>query len=222
MRKSTAQRFPILRRIQDVPIPKKRNIKRIYVHHAYSWWGGDAEEVDRWHRDRGFRTIGYNTIVNFGESINNIRPETGFPAGIIQIGRNVNSIPAGVLSDNRRTIHICVMGLFDKYDKDGNPGTVPDGSQPRETAVGLLAATYCKKLNLPVRQVLGHREAKFVPGIRDPGKSCPGDLIECDLMRAFIWEILHYRYDRLCKWYENLATEFLVANPEHDVYKPKI
>lgn len=219
MRNLTEQIFPILRRIQDLPIPKTRRIDRAYAHQSYSWWGGDAEEIHKWHLERNFNEIGYPVIVNFGESLNipglsyPIRPDTGYPAGIIQIGRDINKNPAHVLGDNPHTTGACGIGLFDFKDKEGNLGTKPDPAGNRERAMGVLLATYCKKLDLPVGQVLGHREAKFIPGVPDPHKSCPGDLIDCDLMRAFVYEILHNQYNKFCDWYEQIVSEFVEAHP---------
>ncbi len=210
MRSQQSQKFPILEDMDDLPIPESRKIKRIYVHHSWSRFG-DAEEIDAWHRDRKFREIGYNAVVNPGEK--RVRRDVGFPAGIIQVGRSVNKTPATVRGDNSRSIGICVVGNFDLKDENKKPGEKPDPAGAREKALGLMVATYCKKLNLPVRQVLGHREAEFVPGVPDPGKSCPGDNIDCDLMRGFIWEILNVRYHKFYDWYVELVETFRAQHP---------
>ena len=212
MRNQAEQVFPILSNMNDLPMPASRRIDRIYVHHSYSRFG-DAEEIDIWHRARGFNKIGYNAVVSVGEK--DIRPDVGFPAGIIQLGRSINKVPATVRGDNSHSIGICVVGNFDIQDENDDPGEKPDAGGVREKALGLIAATYCKKLDLPVRQVLGHWEARLVPGVPDPVKSCPGNNIDCDLMRAFIWQILHVRYELFNQWYTDLVEAFRTQHPDY-------
>jgi len=212
MRSVSSQKFSILASMDDLPVPTSRVIKRIYVHHSWSRFG-DAEEIHKWHLDRGFSGIGYPTVVNIGDMP--IRSDVGFPAGIIQLGRNVNKTPATVRGDNSRSTAICTIGNFDTTDENGNPGESPDSAGAREKATVLLAATYCRKLDLPVRQVLGHWEAKYVPGVPDPHKSCPGDNINCDLMRAFIWQVMHGYYQEFCSWYHDLVESFREQYPDY-------
>jgi hypothetical protein len=214
MRTADKQRFPILSNMDDIPIPTSRDIQRIYIHESWSWFG-DAEEIDIWHRNRPkpFKEIGYNAVVNAGE--NEARPDVGFPSGLIQLGRGVNKIPAHVLGDNSRSLGICLVGFFDKKDKNGKPGDIPDSAGPREKAMGLLVATYCKRLDLPVRQVLGHREAKFIPGVPDPHKTCPGENVDCDHMRTFILDIINNRYNELHEWYIGLVSQFRDKHPDY-------
>jgi len=212
MRSTDSQQFPILASMDDLPIPKSRRIDRIYIHHSWSRLG-DAEEIHKWHLERGFSGIGYNAAVNIGDMP--IRPDVGFPAGIIQLGRNINKMPAQVRGDNSHSIGICVIGNFDTIDENRNPGESPNPGGDREKAVALLAATYCRKLNLPVRQVLGHREAKYVPGVPDPHKSCPGDNVNCDLMRMFIWQAMHGYYGQFNEWYNQLVESFRADYPDY-------
>jgi len=214
MRSVSSQLFPILASMDDLPVPTKRRIDRIYIHHSWSRFG-DAEEIHEWHINRKppFKEIGYNVVVNIGDMP--IRPDVGFPAGIIQLGRSVNKTPAGVRGDNSHSINGCTVGNFDTLDENGNPGESPDSAGAREKATALLAVTYCRKLNLPVGQVLGHWEAKFVPGVPDPHKSCPGDNVNCDLMRAYIWQVMHVYYAEFNEWYNNLVEAFRVQHPDY-------
>lgn len=212
MRAADKQQFPILASMDDLPIPTSRIINRIYVHHSYSRFG-DAEVIREWHLNRNFSDIGYNAEVNVGDMP--IRPDVGFPAGIIQLGRSVNKVPAQVRGDNSHSIGICVIGNFDTLDENGKPGESPDSTGAREKATALLAATYCRKLNLPVRQVLGHHEAKYVPHVPDPHKSCPGDNVNCDLMRIFIWQVMHSHYQEFHDWYCNRVEAFRADHPDY-------
>ena len=57
-----------------------------------------VREIQRWHVDRGFLTIGYHFVIA--------------PSGRIYAGRPVDRIGANVLGHNRGTVGICLMGDF--------------------------------------------------------------------------------------------------------------
>ena len=65
-----------------------------------------AEDIDRWHKNRGWSGIGYNWVVR-----NDAR-------GTIETGRDVDRIPAHVKGINRSSLGICYIGGL---DQNGDP-----------------------------------------------------------------------------------------------------
>ena len=86
----------------------KRKIKHIVIHCSATKEGKDfsAEDIDRWHKNRGWRGIGYNWVIR-----NNER-------ATIEKGRDVDLIPAHVKGINRSSLGICYIGGL---DQNGNP-----------------------------------------------------------------------------------------------------
>jgi len=64
----------------------------------------DADDIDRWHKVRGFRKIGYHIVVLLD--------------GEEQYGRDIWEIGAHAKGYNRNSIGICYIGGL---DKEGNP-----------------------------------------------------------------------------------------------------
>lgn len=83
-----------------------REIKEIHVHTTATKEGMDfnANDIDRWHKERGWNEIGYNYVIKLN--------------GDIEIGRDINKIPASIKGRNKHAVAICYIGGL---DKDGNP-----------------------------------------------------------------------------------------------------
>lgn len=81
---------------------------------------GDAAQIDRWHRERGFSRIGYHWVVLNGLR----RPGSYDPAldGQLENGREEHQIGAHCLADgaNGFTLGVCTIG---------NPGWTVDGPE---------------------------------------------------------------------------------------------
>jgi len=77
-----------------------RQINRIFLHHSESPFSTTFEDIKQWHLNRGWRDIGYHFVIG--------------QYGTIKIGRPVSKIGAGVYHHNNDSIHICVIGDFDK------------------------------------------------------------------------------------------------------------
>ena len=71
--------------------------KGITIHHSAS---GDvsANVIKKWHKSRGFRTIGYHFVIRKN--------------GSIELGRNINLSGAHNRGKNKTHIGICVTGHF--------------------------------------------------------------------------------------------------------------
>lgn len=83
-----------------------RIIKEVHVHCSGTKEGREfnVNDIDRWHKERGWDGCGYHYVIKLD--------------GEIEIGRDVNKIPASIQGHNRHAIAICYIGGL---DADGNP-----------------------------------------------------------------------------------------------------
>jgi hypothetical protein len=75
-------------------------IKRIVFHHSLSDFG-DANLIDDWHRQKGYKMIGYHFVI------------TKF--GVIEKGRSMKYQGAHAYRKNTDSIGVCFIGDFNKY-----------------------------------------------------------------------------------------------------------
>lgn len=140
------------------------------------------EELDRWHRERGWAGCGYNELIDFdGQAI---------------AGRNPNIIPAGARGLNRFGYHIAVMGHGDRkpfrcVQKLALADRIIDVSRRCRTPVSNERLIELLPKN-PMR-VIGHREVnrliKFYSWLTNEHrttKSCPGNLVNCSGIRRLV------------------------------------
>lgn len=87
-----------------------RKINRIIVHCTATPAGRDVAvaEIDLWHRQRGFKGIGYHYVVDLG--------------GVVHAGRSVEEIGAHCRGYNRGSIGVAYVG-----------GLSADGKTPADT-----------------------------------------------------------------------------------------
>lgn len=76
-----------------------RPVNRVFLHcsasdHAHH---DSAKVMEAWHLDRGFKEIGYHFFIR--------------KDGSIQVGRDLEKVPAAQEGNNTRTIAICLHGL---------------------------------------------------------------------------------------------------------------
>ena len=97
--------FPILK-LTDIKKPK-RNVAKVFLHcsasdHAHH---DNAETMDKWHKERGWSGIGYHYFIR--------------KDGVIQVGRDIEKVPAAQRGHNTGSIAICVHGLdVNKFTKE--------------------------------------------------------------------------------------------------------
>ncbi len=171
-----------------------RKVERIVWHTAGHGRDGQvfdttAEQIDRWHRERGWNEIGYNVVIRFD--------------GTIEKGRDPRKVPAGVLGINSTTYHICFSGHGDIAPL--TPAQLESGI--RHTIEMLKQYGLVDKfLQEPDGLiVMGHREVNDLVcrGLaRYPTtKTCPGKWVDMNMVRARIRERLlappepAYEYD---------------------------
>ena len=139
-------------------------IKRIVVHCSDSGFG-NALLIDKWHRRRGFRMIGYHYVVLNGYADYNQMVSTRrwrFLDGSVECGRNLDGDPylqddevgAHVYGFNRETVGVCLIGRGGRFT-------------PRQLyALRVLLNELRHCFNLAPSAVVGHCEL-------NPAKSCP-------------------------------------------------
>lgn len=117
-----------------------RNITLIIVHCSATAEGKDitVADIDRWHRNRGFKKIGYHYVV--------------YLDGSIHQGRKDNEIGAHCKGHNSESIGVCYVG-----------GLAADGKTPKDTRTPRQKESLRKlirtlKQKYPKAKVVGHRD----------------------------------------------------------------
>lgn len=130
-----------------------REIKRIIIHCSATPEGRNvtAADIDRWHRRRGFRSIGYHFVIGLD--------------GYIEVGRKLNEAGAHCAGFNRTSIGICCVG---GVDRNGVPKDTRTQAQ-REALVRLVKQL---KAEFPLATVHGHNEFA--------AKACPSFNVRTD------------------------------------------
>lgn len=94
-----------------------------------------AQDIDRWHRARGWKSIGYHFVVRRD--------------GTIETGRRIEEVGAHCTGHNRYSIGICYEGGL---DEDGRPCDTRTAEQ-KQAMRRLLAAL---KKDYPKAVIVGH------------------------------------------------------------------
>lgn len=148
-----------------------RGINEIIVHCAATREGRDftVEDITRWHKARGFATIGYHYVI--------------YRDGSIHEGRPLEQIGAHCVGHNKHSIGICYIG-----------GCASDGKTPKDTRTpeqkeALLALLRRLKARFPNATIHGHRDfaAKACPSFdaRSEFRS-----LAVTILLAFSWMLL--------------------------------
>ena len=142
-----------------------RNISEIIIHCSASEFG-DAKAIDVWHRQRGWRMIGYHYVILNGYRMahTDYSPEDD---GVIESGRTEEDIGAHCLNHNSHSIGICLIGnhLFTQKQLFES---LPE-----------LVFSLIRKYNLSINSVYGHYEF-------NSNKTCPN--IDMKKYREFLRE----------------------------------
>ena len=105
-----------------------------------------AADVERWHRQSGYNSIGYHYVIRRN--------------GTLELGRPVETVGAHVKGFNASSVGICLAGGLDVKGKPENNYT-PEQFATLTKLVKELTATY------KGAKVVGHRD---FPGVN---KACP-------------------------------------------------
>ena len=137
-----------------------RKIKEIIIHCSATKENKDytVADIDRWHRARGFRKIGYHFVI--------------YRNGDIHVGRSLSEIGAHCKGHNAHSIGICYEGGLDAK------GCPKDTRTPEQrSAMHLLVAQLLKRFKNNVC-ICGHRDLS--PDLNGDGVIEPEEWIkEC-------------------------------------------
>ena len=108
-----------------------RRIDDIVIHCAATKEGLNfhASDIDRWHKQRGFKKIGYHYVIDLD--------------GTIEKGRDESEVGAHVTGHNAHSIGICYIGGCDKDMKPKDTRTLAQ----KESIIRLLMQLLCKYPN---------------------------------------------------------------------------
>lgn len=109
-------------------------------------WDVRAADIDKWHKERGFKMIGYNYVIDLDGTI-----EVGRPLSMD--GAHCNTAGLSGEAYNKHSIGICYVGGLDKYGKAKDTRTPAQ----KKAMVGLvyhLLDTYPS-----IVEIIGHRDA---------------------------------------------------------------
>ena len=117
-----------------------RKIDLIIIHCSVTREGKDfrAADIDRWHRQQGFKSIGYHFVV--------------YRDGSVHAGRPIDQQGAHCKGRNATSIGVCYIG-----------GLSADGNKPEDTRTenqkkALMALLTLLKLRFPNAEIRGHRD----------------------------------------------------------------
>lgn len=137
-----------------------RKINLIVVHCSATPEGKDftVNDIDRWHRARGFKKIGYHYVV--------------YRDGTVHQGRAENEVGAHVSGYNNNSIGVCYIG-----------GLTADGKKAKDTRTtaqkrGLLNLLIKLRKKYLDAKIVGHRDLS--PDLNHDGKIEPNEWVkEC-------------------------------------------
>jgi len=118
-----------------------RNINKIILHCSATPEGKDfkAKDIDKWHKEKGYKCIGYNFVVDLD--------------GTIEVGRDITEIPAHCQGHNSDSIGICYIGGCDKNMKAKDTRT-----QAQKDALYDLVYLLLKQYHLKLSNVYCHNQ----------------------------------------------------------------
>lgn len=116
-----------------------RKIDYIVIHCSATKEGENfsAKDIDRWHRKRGYRSIGYHYVIRLDGTLESGRPEE-------QVGAHVKGY-------NARSIGVCYIGGLSRTAEPKDTRTDAQKSMLRWLVEKL-------KQKYPKAQVVGHRD----------------------------------------------------------------
>lgn len=117
-----------------------RAIRKIIIHCSATAEGKDftVNDIDRWHRQRGYVGIGYHFVI--------------YRDGSVHPGRPVEKVGAHCLGQNTNSIGICYIGGCASDGKTAKDTRTPEQKQ------ALLGLVKGLKEEYPKASIHGHRE----------------------------------------------------------------
>lgn len=115
----------------------KRTINEIIVHCTASKENVNVtvEQIDKWHKKRGFKCIGYHFVV--------------YLDGSVHVGRDIDEVGAHCTNHNKHSIGVCYVGGLDKEGKAKDTRT----EAQKKSLLTLLKQL---RLDYPDMEIHGH------------------------------------------------------------------
>lgn len=112
-----------------------RRIDKIIIHCSDSPKGrpDTIDDIDRWHKERGFVRVGYHFVVHLD--------------GSIHPGRAISGMGAHCSGQNKNSIGICYIG-----------GANGEDTRTHAQKIALESLIRCLKAEFPGAKVYGHRD----------------------------------------------------------------
>lgn len=130
--------------VPGAPVPLLRRVTRIVVHHSASPRDRTKrDDIDRWHRERGFRCIGYHFVIE-GD-------------GQVRLGRPLPEVGAHAQGANLDSVGVCIVG----HNGEPTEAWVPLQVEAARTLIRALRVSFPT-----IHEVLGHRDVR---GTECPG-----------------------------------------------------
>ena len=131
-----------------------RKITEIILHCSATPEGKDykASDIDKWHKDKGWKCIGYHYVIDID--------------GTVEIGRPIKDIGAHCTGHNRNSIGICYVGGCDKKMKAKDTRT-----EEQKESLNNLVLDLMVEYHIPLDKVYCHNQFAN-------NKACPSFSIE--------------------------------------------
>ena len=130
-----------------------KDIEKIIVHCSATREGDEsinAEVIDRWHKKRGWKGIGYHFVILIN--------------GLIETGRMIDKCGAHTKGMNCKSIGVCYIGGVESERNDKGKYSAKDTRTPEQIATMLELLRLLKKI-YPDAKIHSHRDfaAKACP-----------------------------------------------------------
>ncbi len=118
----------------------RRRTEYIVVHCSATPPSSDigADEIDTWHKNRGWKKIGYHAVIR--------------RSGEIEFGRSFDEVGAHVKGWNTRSVGVCLVGGVTEDDGEAEDNFTQAQYESLMCVVAMLERAY------PDAEVLGHRD----------------------------------------------------------------
>jgi N-acetylmuramoyl-L-alanine amidase len=116
-----------------------RRIDKIIVHCTATPEGREVsvKEIDRWHRERGFKCIGYHYVIGLD--------------GKVSEGRPIEEIGAHCTGQNSHSVGVCYVGGIDRFG-------LPADTRTLQQCVAMRKLLASLKERFPKAMIYGHRD----------------------------------------------------------------